>query len=112
VSTDYPFPESGSIKKLPEYKPSHLSCLQTESSYKMMIQVSWDMKPCKLVNNGVSQDVVAFIFRVRIDLSEESISNCVRKPGVCFPPSVFFRKILVHESDTSMTQTLQKLKNF
>jgi hypothetical protein len=79
VSTDYPFPECGSSKKLPEYKPSPLSCLHTKSSFKMMIQISWGMKPCKLVNNGVSQDVVAFIFRVGIDLSEENISSCVKK---------------------------------
>jgi len=62
--TDFPFPVRRSSKKLPEYKPSHLSCLRTESSYKIMIQVSWSMKQCKLVNNGVSQDVVDFIFRV------------------------------------------------
>jgi len=41
--------------------------------------MSWGMKPCKLVNNGVSQDVVALIFRVRIVLSEESMSSCVKK---------------------------------
>jgi hypothetical protein len=49
----------------------------------MKIQVSWDMTPSKLVNNGVSQDVV----------SEESISSCVKKPGVCLRPSVFRQNI-------------------
>jgi len=75
---------------LPEYKPSHLSCLHAESSYKTVIQISWGVKPCKLVNNGVSQDVVALIFRVRIDLSEENISSCVKKPGIFLNALNFF----------------------
>ena len=52
--------------------------------------MSWGMKPCKLVTNGVSRDVVAFIFRVGIDLSEESISSCVKKNRASASPASFF----------------------
>ena len=77
-----------------------------------MIQVSRGMKPCKLVNKGVSQDVVAFIFRVRIDLLEESISSCVRKTGVCLQPSIFFlKKILINKSDTGLGNETEKFQN-
>jgi hypothetical protein len=65
--------------------------------------MSWGMKLCKLVNNGVSQDVVAFIFRVGIDLSEESISSCVKNPGVCLLSLFFLEEILINEPDTSRT---------